>query len=121
MSAAATITELQRLGIQLEADGDRLRYRPQSGLPPELLARLKAHKAELLALLRLALDPPALRVVPSQAAPAIIAKRVCKCGSTTWLDVPIHNGQSIRRDCGRCKRFLEFAVWHGMNAGHKGQ
>jgi hypothetical protein len=38
---------------------------------------------------------------------------ICPCGSTTWRDVPIHDGNAIRRDCGRCGRFLDFPVWDG--------
>jgi hypothetical protein len=37
----------------------------------------------------------------------------CRCGSTTWRDVPIHGGQSLRRDCAACRRFIKFAVWYG--------
>jgi hypothetical protein len=51
MSAADLLFELNRRGIRLEANSDRLRYHPQSALTPDLLALLKAHKAELLAIL----------------------------------------------------------------------
>jgi len=38
----------------------------------------------------------------------------CKrCGATRYYDVPIHGGQSTRRDCARCDRFIEFPIWHG--------
>jgi hypothetical protein len=36
-----------------------------------------------------------------------------RCRSTGFLDVPIHNGQSVRRDCARCGRFIVFVVWYG--------
>ena len=52
MSEAELILDLGRLGIQLEADGERLRFFPRSALTPDLLARLKSHKAALLAMLR---------------------------------------------------------------------
>jgi hypothetical protein len=39
----------------------------------------------------------------------------CKCGSTEYRDTPIHGGQSMRRDCARCFRFVEFAVWYGQS------
>ena len=52
MSAAELLLDLGRLGIRLEADGERLRYCPRSALTPDLLARLKAYKIELLAMLR---------------------------------------------------------------------
>ncbi len=134
---------------------------PQDTLTPDLLARLKFRKAELLAMLpcapdatgndptyvfwqaaldRLAGDPDfppdvmeVLRVArlrwidealpsrptikcapvatPNPAEPT--TRPVCRCGSTTWRDMSIHGGQSVRRDCGRCRRFLDFPVWYG--------
>lgn len=36
----------------------------------------------------------------------------CPCGSTGWRDRAIHAGQSIRRDCRRCGRFVAFTVWY---------
>jgi hypothetical protein len=51
MSAASLLLDLRRLGIRLEADGERLRYFPRSALTPDLLDQLKAHKADLLALI----------------------------------------------------------------------
>ena len=53
----------------------------------------EAHKAELLALLR----PTPIWPQPcprQQGTPLKPAKAVCRCGSTTWRDVPIHDGQS---------------------------
>ena len=53
MSAAAeVIADLTRLGIRLEAHGDRLRFSPRSAVTPDLAERMKAHKVELLAILR---------------------------------------------------------------------
>jgi hypothetical protein len=52
MSAAQLMMDLAQLGIQLEARGDRLRYRPQSLVTPDLADRMKAHKGELLAILQ---------------------------------------------------------------------
>jgi len=49
MSAAELLLDLGRLGILLEADGERLRFHPRSALTPDLLDLLKAHKADLLA------------------------------------------------------------------------
>lgn len=50
-SAVALLAELDGLGIQLEADGDRLRFRPREAVTVGLAARLRAQKGELLALL----------------------------------------------------------------------
>lgn len=89
---------------------------PQDALTPDLLNRLKAQKADLLALLLLpAPDAATARPVAARDTQATPAKPVCRCGSTTWRDVPIHGGQSFRRDCSRCGRFLDFPVWHGRN------
>jgi len=61
MGTAATdlLTDLGRLGVELVADGDRLRYRPQSALTPDLADRLRSHKAELLAILGSTVRPEA--------------------------------------------------------------
>ena len=46
------LSELDRLGVELRADGDRLRYSgTQEAVTVELLDRIGAHKAELLGLL----------------------------------------------------------------------
>ena len=38
----------------------------------------------------------------------------CKCGhDDRWVQVPIHDGRSVRVDCGHCDRFGWFGVWHG--------
>ena len=80
-------------GGGLNADG------PRAALTPELLNQLEAHKAEILALL-----------TPSP-------KQVCRCGASEWRDVVLyhapHNGTTIRRDCARCNRFIEFPIWYG--------
>ena len=53
-SVEAVLIEIARRGVQLRGDGGRLGYRPRSALTPDLAEQLKAHKAELLALLRAA-------------------------------------------------------------------
>ena len=58
MTPAALLTDLARLGIHIEAHGDRLRYSPRSALTPDLADRMKAHKGELLAVLRGGADGP---------------------------------------------------------------
>jgi hypothetical protein len=41
--------------------------------------------------------------------------RCDRCLGTTFTDTPIHDGQSVRRDCARCKRTLGFPVWYGRD------
>lgn len=40
------------------------------------------------------------------------ADRCTSCGSTEVLDIPVHNGKSLRRDCARCGRTLKFSQWN---------
>jgi hypothetical protein len=49
--AAELLAELGRRGIELRADAEHVCFRPRSALTPELVARVKAHKAQLLTLL----------------------------------------------------------------------
>jgi hypothetical protein len=144
MSASALLADLGRCGIRLEANGGRLRYFPRSALTPDLLNRLTTHKADLLSILRAPALPKAAQAtrrstveshIESTMRPVvsvlerfpIFANRGeasgfrCRCGGTTSCDLPIHEGQSVRRDCGRCGRFLDFPVWYGKSAGRIGQ
>lgn len=116
MSTAELLLEMHRLEIRMEADGERLRYYPRSALTPDLLNLVKAHKAELLAVLRPPPEPASTQPEPRCEALGTPRKAVCRCGSTKWRDVLIHGGESVRRDCGRCGRFLDFPVWYGNNA-----
>lgn len=51
MTAEALVIALDRLGVELVADGDVLRYRPRERVTPALLVELRRHKATLLAVL----------------------------------------------------------------------
>ena len=50
--AAELWNELTALGVTLAADGARLRFCPRDAVTGDLLARLRTHKAELLAMLQ---------------------------------------------------------------------
>lgn len=92
---------------------------PEEVLTSGLLERLKRHKAELLAILT-PVPLPVPRAEPCNA-PTKSAEAACQCGSTEGIDVPIHEGRSLRRDCARCGRFLDFPVWYGKTAGQNDQ
>jgi hypothetical protein len=92
---------------------------PRGSLTPEFLDRLKAHKTEILSLLLRAADFDVDNAPNAEPAPVIepntSKNAVCRCGSTAWRDVLIHDGQSLRRDCGRCGRFLGWPIWYGSH------
>jgi hypothetical protein len=35
-----------------------------------------------------------------------------RCGCRDFVDVPIHGGRSVRRDCAKCRLFLGFPIWY---------
>jgi hypothetical protein len=78
---------------------------------PELAEGPKTHEMELPAVLGHAGGPGAR----DQGQPGLgTDQRPCRrCGSPEYIDVPIHNGQSVRRDCARCGRFIAFVLWYG--------
>jgi hypothetical protein len=51
MTAAALVAALRAYGVELMPAGNRLRFRPASKVPPELLETLRQRKAEVLELL----------------------------------------------------------------------
>ena len=46
-------------------------------------------------------------------------KAGCKCGADVWIDIPIHKGQSLRRDCAACNLFLSHQKWYGVDVPQK--
>ena len=57
-TVALLMADLVRRGIELGADGGKLRYRPRDRMTPALADRLKAHRSDVLAILG-ALSGPA--------------------------------------------------------------
>jgi hypothetical protein len=55
----ALLIDLVARGIELQANGDRLRFRPRKAVTPDLVERLKRHKAQLLAILQAVANPAA--------------------------------------------------------------
>ena len=48
-----------------------------------------------------------------KTAAKLTNQKSCRCGSEKFVDVKIHGGESVRRDCARCGRFFGFPVWCG--------
>ena len=51
MTTGELLAELNRRGVELRADGDRLRYQPVAAVTPDLKAALAEHKTAILATL----------------------------------------------------------------------
>ena len=64
LEAIRLLEEVQSLGLHVEAHGDRIRYAPALIATPEIQARLREHKDEILALLRGRRARPGLVVCP---------------------------------------------------------
>ncbi len=110
MSAVTELMcECQARGIRLNVtrDGGVTIDAPKDALSLELLERVRAHKAELI------------EQIATKASAA--ARPVCRCGSTKWREAAIHDGQSTRRDCAGCGRFIDFSSWHGTDALQAGE
>jgi hypothetical protein len=81
MTAAELLTDLERLGVRLEAHGERLRFFPQSAVTGDLLAALKQHKGDVLKLLTAPAAKPTIGKANSRTAYRLVgcgfpAKRV---------------------------------------------
>jgi len=101
-NAQVVLDELQASGVSVEARGDRLRLLPASAVDDALVARVRPHKAALLALLE-ARSRPATTEPP--LAPAAITPVRCE---------PLkHDPEPAGRDdrgwtryvCRKCGRF----------------
>ena len=112
MNAADLLTTLVARGVEFRAHGDELRFRPLEQLTPSDLENLREHKATILRLLR-----SEGIVYENRFADPRPWTTCDRCGSTDHRDIPIHNGQSARRDCAQCNRFLGWPRWHGRTQG----
>ena len=89
MTSSETLAELDRRGVVLEPNGDKLRYRaPQGALTPELREAITENKAEIISTLR--------RLDDGQPPP---------------LDRPPGNEQELRRWMDRTSDPEVFAQW----------
>lgn len=110
MSAQTLLERLHRLGAALETDGDRLRIKAGKGaITPELLAQMKAQKADLIALL----SRPAARAVPQSDNQAQL-----------WFldrlqpDNPMYNNPLALRITGACDAAAMDRALQGVIARH---
>jgi len=112
-TAKELLAQCAALGVRLIPEGGsglQIDF-PSSGLPPGLIDSLSCHKLQILALL--AGTSPAPPCPGAAVQEGTSAQVICRCGSSEWIDTPIHNGQSHRRDCARCGWHIGFPWWHG--------
>lgn len=60
---------------------------------------------------------PSLDITKGDATEPLVVEEpalICRCGSKRFRDFTIHDGQSIRRDCALCRRFVAFIRWYGV-------
>ena len=92
MGAAHVLAHLQAAGFRLHADGDRLTVAPASLLRDDDRDIIRAHKAELLALLKGPLEPPetprrAANDVPGTIGPtAATGARLARMARLGWAE-----------------------------------
>ena len=127
MTAITLLNDLTRLQIQLKADGERLRYAPRSAVTPALAEQIKAHKGELLEILR---NPTAGREVKphemATASPAIseqLGGNTPNCNAATEHDLGPSGPDGWRVNCvdpaelTPCTECNTLELWQSL-AGH---
>ena len=102
MSVVEVLAELMRLGVQLVADRDRLRYQPRSAVSPELLGQLAANKVELLEVL---IRQPIVVATPEDEKPTPTPGDVgiCVACNLPLVENPTFDG-FLNLDCPKCYR-----------------
>jgi hypothetical protein len=97
MNVTELMAELDRLGIRIEARGDRLRYAPRSAMTENLAKLLAAHKCELMAVLRR--DRTTICCPWCRRTALVDGERgawCTNCDRLAWLEMP--GGDFIRAD-----------------------
>jgi len=88
MDTANILDQLDSLEVRLTADGDKLRFKPASRVPPELIEELRQHKADILKELGKPPTKPRLVEAPSLWHAETIAEAVEREGvSIFWSDL----------------------------------
>jgi hypothetical protein len=104
---AELIREAKAAGLTVAANGGKLVVSGPRPLQP-LALRLLQNKRHLMAALA------TLDQLCATPQPALLAGPVCRLHPQAGVvDVPIHRGQSMRRDCATCGRFIAFTLWYG--------
>jgi hypothetical protein len=109
MTPAAFYADLSARGVEFQVLGNKLRFCPVDRLNTVDLENLRLHKVAILRLLR------SERIDHGNSVANPKSTTACdRCGSPDYVDVPIHSGESTRRDCSRCHRFMGWPCWYGQ-------
>lgn len=106
-------------GVELRvSSGGELQLRDREKRLTPADRDLVRHYANALAdWLTISIEPNGPEDEPSKPAadPPVdsTGPRCDRCGSIEFVEVPIHEGDSVRRDCARCRRTWGFPVWYG--------
>lgn len=99
---------LERTGIRLWLEGDRLRYRaPRDVMTEQVRSAIRAHRSAIIARLRLG---------QRKSTPEPAQCSACDCRD--WIDAPSQEGW-IRTTCGRCGAFIGYRPASFGTAGRR--
>lgn len=91
------LTDLRKENLSVEVRGIRVVISPAGRITDQLAERIRNLRGPLAAAVRLIADCE-------------------RCGSAEAIDVPVHDGHSVRRDCAACGATLGFPDWYVSNA-----
>jgi hypothetical protein len=101
-NGADLLAELEHLGVTVGAENGRIWYEPRTLVGPDLVARLREHKSEVLGLLGHGTVGPFGRDKYS-------ARCRTHIDHTTWIDQPAPDRTGwILTTCSRCGNFIGY-------------
>lgn len=103
-AAAALLADVRSLGIELETDGVRIRWRPAFMVAAPLAAKLRSHKRELIELLMM---PDSFDRCPTCRWPLDSIRRCPKCFDRLCVECGRPTGSYLIRCCGACSHRAE--------------
>jgi len=98
-AAEALLADLHSRGVEMETDGNRIRWRPAFMVSPREAEQLRIHKADVIGLLR---DPDALPRCPACRRPLDSALRCPKCFDRLCVDCGRLTGTYLVMRCVAC-------------------
>ncbi len=114
MGPAQILTELERRGVELALDGNRLRFRPREAVTPDLRAAMAEHKDDLVRLvaaedheINWRVDAMRQQATPRGLIPFLVARRNLPDALGRCLSCGEDLVEGRRFRCGACVRAVE--------------